>query len=179
LEQDAMSEHNHKLNSNEPAPAFTPALRKQIESFLTRYETKRSAILPALHAIQDELGWIADEHVEILDKEFGLHRVQVREALTFYSAYRQKKPRPYHIQFCNNIVCCMLGANEVIDKIKGHIKKFEEKGKESPFGVEGVPCMCVCDGAPAMLVNKDRHLKVTKENIDSILEKYASLKSGV
>lgn len=170
-----MHDHPNQTTANEPAPAFTPALREKIKGFLTRYETKRSAILPALHAIQDELGWVAEEHVEILDKEFGLHRVQVREALTFYSAYRQKKPRKYTIQFCNNIVCCMVGANDVIDQIKGHIKKYEEKGIEPPFSVEGVPCLCVCDGAPAMLVNKDRHLKVTTDNVDSILEKYASL----
>lgn len=167
--------HNTADAGTDPAPAFTPELRKKIEGFLTRYETKRSAIIPALHAIQDELGWIADEHVETLETDFGLHRVQVREALTFYSAFRRKKPRKFTIQFCNNIVCCMVGANEVIDQIKGHIHKYEQQGTEAPFSVEGVPCLCVCDGAPAMLVNKDRHLKVTKDNIDSILEKYAPL----
>lgn len=170
-----MHDHHKPNTKSEPAPAFTPALRKKIEGYLTRYETKRSAILPALHAIQDELGWIADEHVEILDKDYGLHRVQVREVLTFYTAYRQKKPAKHPIMFCNNIVCCMLGANEVIDKIKGHIKKYEERGMEAPFSVEGVPCLCVCDGAPAMIVNKDRHLKVTKDNVDEILERYAEL----
>jgi NADH:ubiquinone oxidoreductase subunit E len=39
----------------------------------------------------------------------------------------------------------------------------------------GVPCLGVCDQAPAMLVNKDRHHKVTIENVDQILSKYAPL----
>lgn len=155
---------------------FSANLQQKIQGFLGRYETKRSAILPVLHAIQDECGWIKDEHVEGLQAEFGLTRVHVREVLTFYSMYRKSEPRPYQVLFCNNLVCHMMGANPVIDRIKHHIAKFEDSaGKTAPFSVEGVPCLGVCDGAPAMLVNKDRHLKVTVDNVDEILNKYAPL----
>ncbi len=155
---------------------FSEPLKKKIQSYLTRYETKRSAILPVLHAIQDEYGWIQDMHVDQLDKEFGLQRVEVREVLTFYSMYRQEKPRKYQILFCDNIVCTMMGAKSVMKKIQHHIDKLEHAiGDDAPFGLQGVPCLGVCDGAPAMLVNKDRHLKVTEENVDAILQKYAPL----
>lgn len=155
---------------------FSGGLKEKINHYLGRYETKRSAILPVLHAIQDECGWIKDEHVESLHQEFGLNRVEVQEVLTFYSMYRKTPPRKFQVLFCNNLVCHMLGANKVIDRIKDHIHKLEEKmGPDTPFSVEGVPCLGVCDGAPAMLVNKDRHLKVTEENVDEILKKYAPL----
>lgn len=155
---------------------FSAPIQEKIKHYLGRYETKRSSILPILHAIQDEYGWIKDEHVEGLDKEFGLPRVHVREVLTFYSMYRQKPVRKFQVLFCNNLVCHMMGATSVMDRIQSHIKKYEKmSGKEVPFSLEGVPCLGVCDGAPAMLVNKDRHLLVTKENIDGILQKYAPL----
>ena len=156
--------------------AFSQALQEKIQSLLGRYETKRSAILPALHAIQDELGWIQDNHVDELQQTYGLNRVDVREVLTFYSMYRTKKPRKNCILFCNNIVCHMLGAKEVMHKISSHIEKLEAKhGDEAAFSIAGVPCLGVCDGAPAMLVNKDRYLKVSTENVDEILRKYAPL----
>ena len=156
--------------------AFSEPMQQKIKKYMGRFETKRSAILPILHAIQDECGWIQDSHVEGLDKEYGLPRVHVREVLTFYSMYRQKPVRKFQILFCNNLVCHMMGATSVMEKIQSHITKYEKaKGVEPPFSLEGVPCLAVCDGAPAMLVNKDRHLLVTTENVDSILQKYAPL----
>lgn len=153
--------------------AFSDNLRKKIEGYLGRYETRRSAILPALHAIQDENGWIKEEDVETLEKEFGLAAVDVREVMTFYSMYRSEKPAKYSVLFCDNIVCCMMGARETMTKIQSRIDEFEKKGVESPFSLQGVPCLGVCDGAPAMLVNKERHLRVTPANVDEILNKYA------
>lgn len=155
---------------------FSQALRGRIEGYLTRYETKRSAILPVLHAIQDEEGWIRDEHMVALEEEFGLPRVEVREVLTFYSMYRTEKPAKFQVLFCNNIVCCMMGANEAMAKIEKRIEAYEARGEEPPFSLLGVPCLGVCDGAPAMLVNKDRYLKVGIDNVDEILDRYAATK---
>lgn len=156
---------------------FSSGLQDKIKRELGRYETKRSSILPILHAIQDECGWVQEKHVDALESVYGLSRVQIKEVLTFYKAYRQEAPRKYEIEFCDNIVCCMMGAKDAIKKIEGHIEHLEAKlGDKTPFRLKGVPCLGVCDQAPAMLVNKDRHHKVTVENVDQILEKYAPLK---
>ena len=155
---------------------FSSKLQDVIKKELTRYETKRSSILPILHAIQDEYGWVQEKHIDALESVHGLNRVHVKEVLTFYKAYYQKKPRKHPIQFCDNIVCCMMGAKDVMERIEDHIKRLEEKhGENAPFEMIGVPCLGVCDQAPAMLVNKDRHHKVTLENVDQILSKYAPL----
>lgn len=152
--------------------AFSKTLQDRIKHYLGRYETPRSAILPILHEIQDECGWIQPSHVEALEAEYGLHRVHVREVASFYSMYRLSEPKPLRIYFCDNIVCTMMGANKVMDKIRQHIKKTEDSGKKCSFSLTGVPCLGVCDGAPAMLVNKERYLKVSTENIEDILRTY-------
>lgn len=154
---------------------FSDNLKKSITAYLSRYETKRSAILPILHAIQDEQGWIRDEHMEALEKDYGLSAVEVREVVTFYSMYRTEKPAKFQVLFCDNIVCCMMGAKETMAKIQDRIETFEKSGKESPLSLQGVPCLGVCDGAPAMLVNKDRYLRVNPGNVGQILDKYVPL----
>jgi len=155
---------------------FSAGLAEKVKGLLKRYETKRSAILPILHAIQDECGWVQDHHIDILEKDHGLPRVHVKEVLTFYTWYRKSPPRPFEIQFCDNVTCEIMGAKEAMAKIQTHIDKYEaQMGEKAPFRMIGVPCLCVCDGAPAMLVNKDRHLKVTVDNVDQVLAKYAPL----
>jgi NADH-quinone oxidoreductase subunit E len=152
--------------------AFSAQVREQIDQFIGRYETRRSAILPILHAIQDEYGWVNEAQVEELHEKYDLDRVHVREVITFYSLYHDEPVAKYQVLLCNNLVCCMFDADNVIAKIEQRIKLYKDKGQEPPFSVEGVPCLGVCDGAPAMLVNKDRYLKVTAENVDAILDKY-------
>ena len=157
---------------------FSSHLQERIKHFLGRYETKRSAILPILHEIQDECGWIKQDHIAALETEYGLPKVHVQEVATFYSMYRLKPAKPFRILFCDNIVCNIMGAKEVMAEIETHMEKFTGKGEDCPFSLQGVPCLGVCDGAPAMLVNKDRYLKVTRENVNTLLDKYAKAPSS-
>jgi NADH-quinone oxidoreductase subunit E len=160
------------INKEELKTVFSPGMHEKIKAELSRYETKRSSILPILHALQDEYGWVQDKHIDALEGLYDLHRVHIKEVLTFYKAYRQQPPKKFEIEFCDNIVCCMMGAKEAMEKIERHIEK---QGDNSPFAMKGVPCLGVCDQAPAMLVNKDRHHKVTADKVDGVLSKYASL----
>jgi NADH:ubiquinone oxidoreductase subunit E len=155
---------------------FSDGLKKRIEGYLGRYETKRSSILPILHAIQDEQGWIKPEAIEELDKTYGLSRVHVKEVITFYDIYKDEPVRPFQIRFCNAFTCLMLGSREAVARIEEHIAKYEAQiGDDAPFSCESFPCLGKCDGAPVMLVNKERIEKVTVDKVDAVLARFAPL----
>jgi len=151
---------------------FSSEVEEKIRHYLKRYETKRSAILPILHLIQDHYGYIKAEHISALEADFSLSKVHVKEVVTFYSMYLTDKPKAFRILFCDNITCCIKGADPAMAAIREYIDDLSKKTDSVPFSLEGVPCLGVCDGAPAMLVNKNRHLKVTKENYKEILDSY-------
>jgi NADH-quinone oxidoreductase subunit E len=153
---------------------FSVDLKRIIETSLTRFETKRSSILPILHAIQDEKDWISDADVDALEKEFDLSAVHVREVLTFYTMYRQRPPKPYRFEVCKSISCWLMGANETIAAIKTEIEKAEEEGRPLPFEVHGVECLGQCGYAPSTLINKDRHNDVTPERALELIREYNS-----
>ena len=157
---------------------FSDGLRKVIDGYLTRYETRRSAILPVLHAIQDEKGYISEIDIDELDSKYELSRVEVREVLTFYSMYRTEPPAKLQVLFCDNIVCRIMGSADAIHCIEKKQKALEESGQKDVLTVQGVPCLGVCGSAPAMLVNKDRHLNVTSQNVEGILDRYLSGKDS-
>ena len=155
---------------------FSQELQKKIDHFLKRYETPRSAILPVLHAIQDEMGWIKPEAVEELHDKYKLDRVQVKEVITFYDIYKDKPTRKFMIRYCKNITCTMMGAKEAICRIEEHIEKLDQAmGEDGPFQLEKFPCLGKCDGAPVMLVNKERIEHATVDKTDGILSKFAKL----
>lgn len=155
---------------------FSEALRQKIQGYLGRYETKRSAILPVLHAIQDEHGYIKEAAIEELHQNFGLDRVQVKEVISFYDIYKDKPTKRHLIRFCDNITCRMLGSKESIARIEAHIARLEQAmGQDCPFELEHFPCLGKCDGAPVMLVGKKRHEHCTADKVDQILSQYAKL----
>lgn len=147
---------------------FNPEMTAKIKKNLSRFETPRSAILPILNDIHDEQGFVSSAQVEALEKDFGLPKVYVQEVITFYSRYRQQKPGRYHVQFCDNIVCRMFDSASIV----AALKTKAEKSKQGVLSIEPVPCLGVCDGAPAMLVNNDRYLKVDLAKADEIIDSY-------
>lgn len=155
-------------------PIFSPELTKIIEGYLKRYETKRSSILPILHAIQDEKDWISDEDIDELEKHFGLAAVDVREVLTFYTMYRKLPPKPYRFEICKSISCWLMGANDTIKAVRHEIEKAQKEGRELPFEVHGVECLGQCGYAPSTLINKDRHNNVTPEKALALLKEYSA-----
>ena len=151
-----------------PTSVFDADLCAKINQHLTRFETRRSAILPILNDIHAAHGYVSAEQVQALQDEFDLPRVQVQEVITFYSRYRQQPPARYHVQFCDNIVCRMFASEQLIAKLQDKAASCEA----GVLSIEPVPCLGVCDGAPAMLVNDERHLRVTHDNVDEIIDSY-------
>ncbi len=68
-------------------------LREQIEGILPRYPTRQAAVLPALHLVDERLGYVPLRAVIELAELLGLAPAQVQDTLTFYGFFKQDKPR--------------------------------------------------------------------------------------
>src|SRR5687767_8144573 len=85
-----------------------------VKKELTRYEDKRSAVIPALYRAQEEHGWISDEVIEHLSKVMEIPQAAIFEVATFYTMFNKKPVGKYHVQVCGNISCSMAGAREIL-----------------------------------------------------------------
>ena len=152
---------------------FSPELDQKIKSLLGRFETKRSSILPVLHAIQDDHDWISDADVSELEQQYSLSAIDVREVMTFYTMYRKSPPKPYRLEVCNSISCWLLGSEKTLAAAKQFLDKAQAEGRDVPFECHPAECLGVCGYAPVALVNKDRHLHVTPEKALELMESYS------
>ena len=67
-----------------------PATLEKIDRVITHYPVKRSAVLPLLHLVQEDQGFIAPEAIEWIAERLGLQPVNVYELVTFYPMFRQQ-----------------------------------------------------------------------------------------
>ena len=143
------------------AIAFTSENKSRFEKIVSKYETRRSALLPVLYLAQDQFGHLSGDVLDYVADELQVPRAAAYEAVSFYSMYKKKDMGQYCIQVCNNITCCMMGAEEIIEVIKKEtgIEKFHEVSADKKFSLIPVQCLGSCDTGPVAQINQDAYIE--------------------
>jgi NADH-quinone oxidoreductase subunit E len=147
-------------------------LQEQIAAILPRYPSKQAATLPALHLVNERLGYVPPAAVVEVAQLLELAPAQVQDTLSFYGFFKQDKPQgQYRVWVCRSITCAACGGEELL----GHLceKLGVRPGDTTADGrvtLEFAECLGACDGAPAMLVNDVLHENMTKEKADELIE---------
>ena len=142
-----------------------------VKKELDRYETKRSAIIPALYQVQKEKGWVSPEAVAYLSELMDLPDSWIQEVLQFYTMFNKKPVGRYHVQVCCNVSCAMNGGRELADKIcEAFQVKDDEVSADGKIMVSRVECLGSCGTAPMMQVNDKYYENLTDESAVKLLQ---------
>ena len=159
----------------DPMVELSDQTRAHIDHWLAKFppDRKRSAVLPGLHAAQEQNGgWLSDELIAAVAKYLGLPPVWAYEVATFYSMFEVEPVGRNNVAFCTNISCWLNGAEDLV-------KHAERKlgcrhGGTSPDGKVTLKveeeCLAACAGAPMMVVDGHYHEKLTPDSLDRILD---------
>jgi NADH-quinone oxidoreductase subunit E len=128
-----------------PDPATTPVpedLRATIEEYMARYPDRRSATIPALHAMQDRYGWCTPEGMAQVACVMGLTPGYIISVATFYDMFFTQPVGRHDVFVCTNISCSLCGADELF-------AAFHEHGGDDPeLNIRAFECLGACDMAP-------------------------------
>ena len=150
-------------------------LKKQIvskiELLVKKFPDKNSALLPSLHLIQDEFGWIPAEAVKQLANILDTTPNKIYGILTFYTMFNTEPVGKYHIQVCRNVSCSLLGAKNIIEHLSEKLKiKPGEKTKNKKITLSLVECLGSCGTAPVMMINDKYYENLDEKKVDNILK---------
>ncbi|MFQ5722019.1 MAG: NADH-quinone oxidoreductase subunit NuoE [Candidatus Aminicenantales bacterium] len=154
------------------SPEFSAQVKKEIEDIIARYPKKEAAILPVLHVIQREVGFISGEEEKFVAELLEIKPIRVREVVTFYTMLNSEPLGKYHIQVCSNITCSLLGAGNLISYLEEKLGiRVGQTTPDKKFTLSTVECLGACEQAPAMMINFDYYGHLDKKKIDEILAK--------
>jgi len=138
-----------------------PETLRRIDEVIPHYPVKRSATLPLLHLIQEDVGFISNEAVEWVAAKLELQPINVLEVVTFYPMFRQTPIGRRHIKVCRTLSCALLGGYKTCESFE---KEFNaHRGEVSADGevtIEFVECLASCGTAPVVMIDDDLHEKV-------------------
>jgi len=149
---------------------FTPENKKAFDEIVTRYPVKRSALLPALHLVQDQEGWISRDAIEYVARLLDLSPAQVHDTASFYTMFRLRPEGRTLIEVCTTLSCALGGSEELLHSTCRKLGiQPGETSADGKFTVKGVECLAACGGAPAVQVNGAWLEHATEGDIDKVL----------
>lgn len=128
------------------------------------------ALLPILHAIQEEIGFIPPEAISLIAEQLNLSRAEVHGVVTYYHFFRQQPTGRCVVQICRAEACQSNGGHALAEHAKATLAcDFHETTKDRQFTLEPVYCLGQCGCAPAMMVGDAIYARVTPEKFDRVI----------
>lgn len=145
-------------------------VKKAILELQQQYPSKRSALIPALHIAQTELGYLPTDMQAEIASLFDIEATEVNAIVTFYDMFYEKPTGKHHIHVCKNVSCMLRGADGLLSKICQKLQvKPGQTTADGEFTIIASECLAACDKAPMIIVDEKVVGPVKDEDIDSIL----------
>lgn len=158
---------------------LTEESRQKIRGIKQLYPSPKSAILPALHVVQEQFGYIPPppmvEVAEILEMLYS----EVEQVVTFYRMYNQRPVGKFVVKVCDSISCYIRGSDELI--AQGEQKLNVRVGgttSDNQITLGKIECLAACANAPCIQVNDEYIYNVTPEQFDAVLEELKTAKEN-
>lgn len=129
-------------------------LRNEMAEIIARYPGARSALMPMLHLIQSEDGYVSPRGIALCADVLSLTRAEVSAVATFYSQYRRRPNGDYNVGVCTNALCGVMGGEIIWDRLSEHLGiGHDQTTADGRITLEQLECNAACDYAPVIMVN--------------------------
>jgi NADH-quinone oxidoreductase subunit E len=136
--------------------------RGRIEAEMAKYPRKRGALLPALHLVQAEQGWITPEAAGEIAALFDVQPVEVMEVVTFYNMFYDRPQGRHHVYVCTNLPCSLRGARDLLGALESRLGiEAGETTADGRVTLGHEECLGACAWAPMLRIGATYH-----ENLD-------------
>lgn len=146
----------------------------KLKEIIARHKDQPGAIMPCLQEAQEVYGYLPVEVQTMIAEGLGVSIEEVFGVSTFYSQFSLTPKGKYNISICLGTVCYVKGAAAVLDKLTSSLGiQPEECTPDGKFSLTACRCIGACGLAPVMTINDEVYGRLTPDEIDSILAKYA------
>jgi NADH-quinone oxidoreductase subunit E len=119
-----------------------------------RYPNSRSALIPLLHLVQSEEGYVSGDGIAFCAELLGLTEAETTAVTSFYTMYKRAPVGDYHVGVCTNSLCAVMGGDAIFADLQQHLDVGnDETTPDGKVSLEHLECNAACDYAPVMMVN--------------------------
>lgn len=134
---------------------ITEEMWEEIDSVVQRYKGKPGALIPALQAVQEKLGYLPKEAIEDAAQALGLTAGEVYGVATFYAQFRLKPIGKNIITVCRGTACHVGGSLGILKELERILGIYAgETDEKREFTLQTVACFGACARAPITVTER-------------------------
>ncbi len=138
--------------------AFTPENRERLERIAAHYppEHRRSAVIPALYIVQEQIGYVSAPAIRHVAEVIGVTPADVDDVVTYYAMFFREPVGKYVVQVCRTLSCALRGAERLTQELSKKLGvRVGETDATGTFTLVEMECLGACDRAPVVMVNNE------------------------
>lgn len=138
---------------------------------IRKLETVPGALLPMLHALQEEFGYIDDAAVPLIADALNISEAEVTGVISFYHDFRRTPPGRHVLKMCRAEACQSMGTDRVIRHVEQRLgAKLGETTPDGSFSLGAVYCLGNCALSPAVMLDGKLYGRVSSEVADFLID---------
>lgn len=142
----------------------------KVNALIAEYQDMPGALMPLLHAIQDNIGYVPESTYPQIAKALSLSVAEVHGVVTFYHHFRTHKPGRHVMQICRAESCQSMGS----EALEAHAKKclnvdYHQTTSDDAITLEAVYCLGNCALSPAVMMDEEIYGRVSAEDLDALI----------
>ena len=145
----------------------------KLNSIIEGHRDEKWGLIPLLQDIQETIGYIPPESIDIIANALKLFPSQVQGVISFYTGFSLSPKGKYVFRVCRGTACHVKGGKGILRLIRKELALNE--GETSPdykFTLETTACLGACALAPTMMVNKAYFGKLSPPKVTYILTEF-------
>ncbi|MBS0444368.1 MAG: formate dehydrogenase subunit gamma [Proteobacteria bacterium] len=152
------------------ATSTRPRPLAAVHDALAVHANEPGALLPILHDVQDDLGYVPPDAVPMIAEALNLSRAEVHGVVTYYHHFRDHPPGRTVLQVCRAEACKAMGADALLDHAQRHLQcELHGTTADGAVTLEPVFCLGMCASSPAVMLGDDVHARMTPAKLDALI----------
>lgn len=142
-----------------------------VDHVLAQFQDVPGALLPVLHGVQKNLGYIPDNLVAHIADGLNLSRAEVHGVISFYHYFRTTPPGKHIIQICRAEACQSMGCV----RLEQHVTKtlgvdYHGTTRDGKFTLEPVYCLGNCAASPSIMIDEQIYGRVSPDSFAELIK---------
>jgi formate dehydrogenase subunit gamma len=149
---------------------MTRAQKDAVLGACAKLKSSAGALMPILHAVQNELGFVPHDAVPVIARELNLSIAEVHGVLSFYHYFRKEAGGRHVVHLCRAEACQSVGATAV----EAHAKRtlgidFHGTTEDGAIRLEPVYCLGNCALGPSIMIDETLHGRISTQRFDELM----------
>lgn len=152
----------------------TKEQENQLKAVIAELKDEKGSLMPIMQRAQDIYGYLPIEVQKIISDEMSVPMEKIYGVATFYSQFNLMPKGEFQISVCLGTACYVKGSGDIFDRLKTTLKiDSGECTPDGKYSLDACRCIGACGLAPVLTVNDDVYGRLTADDVDGILQKYA------